>query len=183
MKERDNKRGEIMVPQWRQKQRGSGCPQPMVRQCERGCHAMGPCLFNHVQLHFMQRDYFAGNGNQTSSTAHCSGLKPDTHSKDTLLILVQSSVLRWPWIMEISVITTSGDSHHFPVHTLGMWIQFIQALIWDLYLMLAKCVVIPEAKWSIGPLSVVHGPWLLICSHQGNENKALTEGLFRNGRL
>lgn len=35
------------------KQEASGCSQPMARQRvrERGCHAMGPCLFNHVQLH------------------------------------------------------------------------------------------------------------------------------------
>lgn len=40
-----------MLPPWRQKQPGSGCTQPMARQRERGCHAMGPGLFNHVQLY------------------------------------------------------------------------------------------------------------------------------------
>lgn len=93
-------------PWRRQNQRGSGCSQLRLRQRERGERATGPCLFNHLQLHFMQTDYCVSNGNQTLSTV--KWLKINTRSEETLLLIVQSSVLRCPWIMEISVITTSG---------------------------------------------------------------------------
>lgn len=53
---------------------------------------VGPRLFNHLQ--FMRRVYFVSNGNQTSSTLEW--LKINTRSEETLLLIVQASVLRWP---------------------------------------------------------------------------------------
>lgn len=55
-------------------------------------HATDPCLFNHLQLHF--RDDFVSNGNQTWYTV--KWLKTSTRSEEALLLIVQSSVLRWP---------------------------------------------------------------------------------------
>lgn len=93
-KRHPNERTENYGARWRQNQRGPGCSQPKLRQRERGERATGPCLFNHLQLHFMRRDYSVSNGNQTSSTV--KWLKINTRSEETLLLIVQSSVLRWP---------------------------------------------------------------------------------------
>lgn len=78
----------------RQNQRRSGCSQPRLKQREMSYrdHAP-PRLFNHLQLRFMRRDYFS-NGNRTSSTLEW--LKINTRSGETLLLIVQPSVLRWP---------------------------------------------------------------------------------------
>lgn len=135
---------KIVVPQWRQKQRGSGCAHPLVKQRERGYNAMGPCLFNHVQLlshsPSCREITLPVMATKPSRPHHIVNWLEPTHSQrhpapapdllsnnlfDTSAVLV----LWWPWIMEISVITTSGRSQHFPLHTLGMWIQIIWALI------------------------------------------------------
>lgn len=95
IKKRIQTRGtKIMGPHRRRNQRGSGCSQARLRQRERADRATGLCLFNHLQLHFMQTDYFVSNGNQNASTV--KWLKINTRSEETLLLIVQSSVLRWP---------------------------------------------------------------------------------------
>ncbi len=123
--------GLVALSQWWGSVRGAATP-------------WAPCLFNHVQLHSRSpscreitssvmatkpsRPQHIGNRLKPTHTQRHSAPTPDLLSNnlfDTSAVLV----LGRPWIMEISVITTSGRSQHFPPHTLGMWIQFIWALI------------------------------------------------------
>lgn len=98
-------------------------------------HHWPPCLFNHVQLHSRSPSCREITSpvivTKPSRPEHIGNrLKPNAQPlKDTvaptpdllsnnLFDISTILVLGWPWIMEISVITTSGCSQHFPTaHT------------------------------------------------------------------